>query len=100
MSEIAIQVSMPEEVVSAVIMQLNEGEVGEAISYFAEEFRFMDNGIRLEFTDKSRLTEFFEKARELYPDYKQRLDRTLVSGEYVITQWTLQVTIREPFYGG
>ena len=86
MSEVAIQVSMPEKVVPVVIMQLNEGQVGDAIASFAEEFKFMDNGIGLEFTDKSRLTEFFQKARELYPDYKQRLDRTLVSGEYVITR--------------
>jgi hypothetical protein len=68
MSEVAIQVSMPEKVVSAVIMQLNEGQIGDAIASFAEELKFMDNGIGLEFTDKSRLTEFFQKAREFYPD--------------------------------
>ena len=100
MSEVAIQASTPEKVVPAVIMQLNEGQIEDAIASFADEFRFNDHGIGLEFTDKGRLTEFFQKARELYPDYVQRLDQTLVSGECVITQWTLQVTIREPFYGG
>jgi hypothetical protein len=29
-----------------------------------------------------------------------RTDRTFVSGEHVITQWMLKVTIKEPFYGG
>jgi hypothetical protein len=47
-----------------------------------------------------RLTEFFRKTRELYPDYFLRADQTFVSGEHVITQWTLQVTITEPFYAG
>jgi hypothetical protein len=27
-------------------------------------------------------------------------DQTFVSGEHVITQWTLQVTVSEPFYAG
>ena len=100
MSEVAVQTSAPEQLVPAVIMQLNEGQIEDAIAFFADEFRFNDHGIGLEFRDKGRLTEFFQKARELYPDYVQRLDRMLVSREYVITQWTLQVTIREPFYGG
>lgn len=100
MGEVAVQTSTPKQLVPAVITQLNEGQIEDAIASFADEFRFKDHGIGLEFRDKGRLTEFFQKARELYPDYVQRLDRTLVSGEYVITQWTLQVTIREPFYGG
>ena len=100
MSEVAVQTSTPEKLVPAVIMQLNEGQIEDAIASFADEFRFNDHGIGLEVTDKGRLTGFFQKARELYPDYVQRLDRMLVNGEYVITQWTLQVTIREPFYGG
>jgi hypothetical protein len=54
----------------------------------------------LEFRDKERLTEFFRKTRELYPDYFLQADQTFVSSEHVITQWTLQVTITEPFYTG
>jgi steroid delta-isomerase-like uncharacterized protein len=100
MSEVAVQASTPEEVVSAVIVQLSEGQVEDATASFAEEFRFKDHGIELEFTDKGRLTEFFQKARELYPDYVQQVDRIFVSGEYVITEWTLQLTITEPFYAG
>lgn len=85
------------KVIYAAITQLNEGQVEDATASFADEFRFKDHGIGLEFTDKSRLTEFFQKARELYPDYVQRLDRTLVCGDYAIAQWTLEVTITEPF---
>ena len=100
MNEVTVQTATPDKVMDAVISQLNEGHVEDATASFADEFRFKDHGIGLEFTDKGRLTEFFQKARELYPDYVQRLGRTLVSGEYVITQWTLQVTTRERFYGG
>jgi hypothetical protein len=46
------------------------------------------------------LTEFFRKARELYPDYFVQADQAFVSGEHVITQWTLQVRVSEPFYAG
>jgi hypothetical protein len=31
---------------------------------------------------------------------KPLVDQTFVSGEDVIIQWTLQVTVIEPFYGG
>jgi len=67
---------------------------------FHHGFWYKDHGIGLEFRDKERLTEFFRKTRELYPDYFLQAGQTFVSGEHVITQWTLQVTISEPFYAG
>lgn len=88
------------ELILALIMRLNAGQIEAATASFAHKFRFKDHGIGLEFTDKDRLTEFFQKARMLYPDYVQQVDRIFVSGEYVFTEWTLQVTITEPFYGG
>ena len=53
-----------------------------------------------EFTDKKRLTEFFHKTWELYPDYFVRTEQTFLSGEDVIIQWTAQVTVSEPLYAG
>jgi steroid delta-isomerase-like uncharacterized protein len=100
MSEVLVQTLSPQKVVSAVLRHLNQEQIQDAIAYFAADFRYQDHGIGLEFKDKERLTEFFRKARELYPDYFVRVDQTFVSGEHVITQWTLQVTITEPFYGG
>jgi hypothetical protein len=99
MSEECVQTSSPEIVVSAVLRQLNHGDIEHAAASFAKGFRFKDRGIGLELTNKERLTEFFRKARELYPDCLVRTDRTFVSGEDVITQWTLQVTIMEPENG-
>ena len=100
MSGVSVQTLSPERVVSGVLRQLNQGQIEDATVCFATDFRYKDHGIGLEFTDKQRLTEFFRKARELYPDYFVQADQTFVSGEHVITQWTLQVTVSEPFYAG
>jgi len=45
------------------------------------------------------LTECFQKTRELYPDSLLLTDTIFVSGDDVITEWTLQATLTEPFYG-
>ena len=99
MSEIPIGVAALEGVILTVLTHLNNGEVDDAVTRFAEEFRFKDHGIGLEFKDKERLREFFQKTRELYPDSFLRTDTILVSGDHVIIEWTLQTTLIEPFYG-
>ena len=100
MSEVSIQTLSPQRVVSAVLRQLNQEQIEDAVACFTTDFRYKDHGIGLEFRDKERLTEFFRKTRELYPDYFLQADQTFVSGEHVVTQLTLQVTITEPFYAG
>ena len=99
MSEIPIGVAALEEVVLTVLTHLNNGEIDDAIARFAEEFTFKDHGIGLEFKDKERLREFFQKMRELYPHSFLQTDTILVSGDHVIIEWTLQTTLMEPFYG-
>jgi len=94
MSEISIGVAALEGMVLTVLTHLNNGEIDDAITRFAEEFRFKDHGIGLEFKDKERLREFFQKIRELL-----QTDTILVSGDHVIIEWTLQTTLMEPFYG-
>lgn len=100
MSELFVQTLSPEVAVSTALAQLNHGQIEDAVAAFAGDFRFKDNGIGLDFAEKEQLTQFFRKARELYPDYFVRTDGTLVSGEDVVIQWTLQFTLTEPFYGG
>jgi steroid delta-isomerase-like uncharacterized protein len=100
MSEIAIRMAASEEVVLSVLTHLKNGKIDHAIGHFADEFTFKDHGIALEFKDKDRLAEFFQKTRELYPDSFLQTDKILVSGDHVITEWTLQATLTEPFYGG
>ena len=100
MSEIAIEMATSEEVVLTVLTHLNDGKIDDAIAGFSEQFRFEDHGIGVEFTDKERLAEFFQKTRELYPDSFLQTDTIFVSGDHVIMEWTLQATLTEPFYGG
>jgi len=98
-SESAIVKPTSEGVVLTVLNQLNKGKVEGALAGFAEDFRFKDHGLGLEFTDKKRLAEFFEKTREFFPDTWLQADAILVIGERVITEWTLNATLTEPFYG-
>jgi hypothetical protein len=100
MSEIAIGNGESESVVLAALTYLKNGKIGDAIACFAEEFTFKDHGMGLEFKDKERLSEFFQKTQELYPDSLLLTDTILVSGDDVITEWTLQAILTEPFYGG
>jgi steroid delta-isomerase-like uncharacterized protein len=98
MSQVAIVAS--ESVVLTALTHLKNGKIEAAIACFADEFTFNDHGIGLEFKDKERLGEFFHKTRELYPDSFLETNTIFVSGNHVITQWTLQATLTEPFYGG
>jgi steroid delta-isomerase-like uncharacterized protein len=80
-------------------MHLKGGSIDDAGACFAEHFQFDDRGIGVQFKDRKRLAEFFQKTRELYPDSSLETHRMLVSGDYVVTEWTLRTTLSEPFYG-
>lgn len=89
-----------EEVLLTVLSYLKNGKIEKALTSFAEEFRFKDHGIGLEFADKKKLAEFFEKTRELYPDAELQADAVFATGDHLITEWTLQAALTEPFWGG
>ena len=98
MSEISISVTA-QELVLRVLRDLANGKVEDATGHFADEFRFKDHGIGLEFKDQQRLGEFFQKTRELYPESVLQTNTIFLSGDHVITEWTLQTILMEPFYG-
>jgi hypothetical protein len=100
MSEIAILIASPAEIVLTVTRHLEEGRVDKAIDCFAKNLMFNDYGIDLEFSDKQRLTEFFQKKWELYPDSFLTSDAMVVSGEDVFWEWTLETMVTERFYLG
>jgi len=100
MKGVLTQTSAPAEVASTLLSRLNQGQIEEALFLFAEDFTYADHGIGVEFTDATRLADYFRKARTLYPDYSLQINRTFVSGDHVITEWTLHVTVTEPFYAG
>jgi ketosteroid isomerase-like protein len=100
MSEIQMEIAAQEGVVWTVLMHLKNGKTSDATACFAEKFEFKDRGIGLEFKNRERLAEFFQKTRELYPDSSLQTHTILVSGDHVITEWTLETTLMEPSYGG
>jgi len=100
MIDIQMETAVSRDVVLTVLTHLNNGKVKDATACFAERFQFNDRGLGLEFNDRERLTEFFQKTRELYPDSSLQTDTILVSDDYVITQWTLRTIVAEPFYNG
>ena len=100
MSEIQMEVAAQGGVVWTVLMHLKNGKISDATACFAEKFEFKDRGIGLEFKNRERLAEFFQKTRELYPDSSLQTDTIFVSGDHAITEWTLETTLMEPFYGG
>lgn len=94
------ETATPSEVALTALMHLREGKIKDAIACFADRFQFNDRGIGLQFDNKERLAEFFQKARELYPDSSLQTDRIFESGDCMIVEWTLRATLNEPFYGG
>jgi SnoaL-like domain len=100
MSEISIQGTAQEELILSVLRDLRNGQIDDATGRFAKEFRFIDHGIGLEFKDKERLAEFYQKTRQLYPDSVLQTDAIFPSRDRVITEWTLQTMLAEPFTGG
>jgi steroid delta-isomerase-like uncharacterized protein len=98
--EISAGLTASEEVILATLTSLNDGRIREAIANFAEDFAFKDHGIGLDFNDKERLAEFFQKTREFYPDSFVQADTISVSGNRVFVEWILRATVTEPFYCG
>ncbi|HEX8892065.1 MAG TPA: ester cyclase [Terriglobales bacterium] len=100
-SEIPIVKAVASEgVVLRVLANLKNGRIEDALAGFAEEFRFKDHGIGLEFKDKQRLAEFFKKMRESYPHAELHTDAIFANGDHLIAEWTFQATLTEPFWGG
>src|SRR5262249_13294879 len=88
-----------EGIVRQVMNSLDEGQIDQAVSYFGETFTFSDYGIGLDFHDKEHLLEFFQKERELYPDFRLVVEDVFVTGNFVIGQWSLGKTVTETGFG-
>jgi ketosteroid isomerase-like protein len=86
-------------VVSTVLMHLKNGKISDATACFAEKFEFKDPGDWTGVQEQGALGGILQKTRELYPDSSLQTDTLFVSGDHVITEWTLETTLMEPFYG-
>src|SRR5215469_11491435 len=62
------EVSTTAQILQSALKALGEGRIGEVIDTFDDDFTFNDQAVELQFIDKERLSEFFLKGRELFPD--------------------------------
>ena len=95
----SIGVSDPKRMLQSVLAALNEGKIADAVDQFDDHFTFTDHALDLEFTDKGRLTEFFQKSRELFPDTVVEVDSSFQCGDHAIAEWKLTATTQAMPYG-
>jgi hypothetical protein len=86
-------------VLLSVLAALSEGKAAEAADQFDEHFAFNDQALGLEFSDKGRLSEFFQISRELFPDSVVEADAISECRDRTVVQWTLKAT-QDVSYGG
>jgi steroid delta-isomerase-like uncharacterized protein len=96
----SVEATTPDRILQTALAAWRQGNFVEVVNQFNDQLTFTDHALGLEFKDKGRLTEFFAKMRERFPD-SERMDNTLFSGgDRVVSEWTLTATQTEPFLGG
>src|SRR5215510_4282281 len=95
----SIGVSVPNRILQSVLDALNAGKISQAVDHFDNHFTYTDHALALEFTDKKRLIEFFQKTQELFPDTVIEVDASFQCGDYAIAEWKLTATQTVPYYG-
>jgi ketosteroid isomerase-like protein len=90
-------VNAPRSILQSALTALSDGRISEAVAHFHDSFNFNDHALALEFTDKPRLTEFFQKARELFPDTTLEIVSLFESGDHAVAQWKLSATQTVPY---
>jgi hypothetical protein len=89
----------PKQILQLTLTALSEGRVSEAVSHFYPGFIFNDRALDLEFTDQARLSEFFNKSRELFPDTTLDILSMFEDGDHAIAEWKLLATQIVPCWG-
>jgi len=87
------------DILRSVMTAFNNGSISEMIEPFDDQFTFIDQALGLEFTDKQRLKEFFEKSRELFPDTAIELVSTYECGDNIIAEWRVTATQVQKYVG-
>ena len=95
----SIGVNAPKRILQSALAALNEGRIAEAVTQFDDHFTFTDDALDLEFTEKARLIEFFQKSRELFPDTVAKVDSILQCGDHAVAEWKLTATQTVPGSG-
>jgi steroid delta-isomerase-like uncharacterized protein len=90
------RVGAPQRILQSVLEALNRGRISQAVDQF-DDLTFNDHALGLDFTDKGRLTEFFEKCREYFPDAAVEVISIFECGDRVVAEWKLNATETVPF---
>ena len=83
---------VPRVILLSALAALREGRISETVEHFDEHFKFTDHALTLEFTEKTRLTEYLQKSRDLFPDTTLQVVRVMESGDHAIAEWKLNAT--------
>ena len=89
--------NMPRAILQSALAALSDGRVLDAVEHFDEHFKFNDHALTLEFTEKMRLTEYFQKSRELFPDTALEVVSVKERGDHAIAEWRLRATQTVPY---
>src|SRR5262245_55485352 len=76
----------------SMLASLSEGRITDFVTGFQSPFKFTDHALNLEFREHQQLTEFLEKARELFPDNIMEATSVFQSGDGAIAEWKLTAT--------
>ena len=87
-----IKVTLPLDILQSALTALDEGRISEVIDAFDDCFTFDDQALKLQFTDKERLREFFLKGRELFPNPALQVLSIFESGDHAIAEWKITAT--------
>ena len=82
----------PQYVLRSVFVALSQGMVSLAVDQFNDHFTFNDRALGLEFSDKGRLSDYFKKSRELFPDTAVEVGSAFESGDFAFAEWKLTAT--------
>src|SRR5262244_404144 len=87
------QASEARHILKSALTALGDGRLSEVVDAFDDRFTFDDQALKLQFTDKERLSEFFRKGRELFPETALEVVSTFECGNQVVAEW--KITARE-----
>jgi ketosteroid isomerase-like protein len=93
----SIGAEAPIDILKSVFAVLNQENIFGAVDRFAADFTYNDHALDLEFADKGRLIEFFQKSRELFPDSVVELVSTFECGDHAVAEWKLTASQSVPF---
>jgi len=82
----------PIEILKSMLAFLSEGRIADFVAEVHSQFTFTDHALDLQFSEKTRLTEFLQKSRELFPDTVIEVRSAFQSGDRAIAAWKLTQT--------